>query len=359
MFLPPPASATPTLAPAQASLPVDPALAARIAREIDLKTKPPGALGRVEALAAQVAALQQTVAPRLERCVLTIFAADHGIAAEGVSAFPPEVTRQMVANFLAGGAAASVFARTLGVELQVVDAGVAGEVPDLPGLIRRPVAPGTANSAAGPAMTAAQLDRALTEGARIARDTPADALAFGEMGIANTSAASLVAHKLTGLPLERLVGRGTGLDPAGLAHKLAVLTRAAARTPDRLAPEAALAEYGGFEIAMMAGAMAAAAAARRLVLVDGFIATAAAAAVLARAPGLRPALVFCHRSAEAGHGALLDHLGAEPVLDLSMRLGEGTGALLAWPILRASARMLTDMASFAEAGVSDRTQDRA
>jgi nicotinate-nucleotide--dimethylbenzimidazole phosphoribosyltransferase len=327
-------------------------LAARIRATIDGKTKPPGSLGRIEALAAQIAALQGTVAPRLETCTLTIFAADHGIAAEGVSAYPAEVTRQMVANFLAGGAAASVFARTLEVALQVVDAGVAGPLPDLPGLIRRPLGAGTANAARGPAMTADQAARAWAEGAAISRATPGAALAFGEMGIGNTSAASLLAHKLTGLPLDRLVGRGTGLDDAGLARKRAVLARAAARTADRLDPDTAAAEYGGFEIVMMAGAMAAAAADRRLVLVDGFIATAAATLALARDPGIRPALVFAHCSAEAGHRALLAHLGAEPVLDLQMRLGEGTGALLAWPILRAAARMMTDMASFESAGVS-------
>lgn len=334
--------------------PPDPGLTARIRHAIDTKTKPLGALGRIEALAAQIAALQGTVAPRLATCTLTIFAADHGIAAEGVSAFPAEVTRQMVGNFLAGGAAASVFARTLDVGLQVVDAGVAGAVPDLPGLIRRPLGAGTANSAQGPAMSPEQYAQGLATGAEIARATPGEALAFGEMGIANTSAASLLAHKLTGLPLDQLTGRGTGLDDQGLQHKRAVLARAAARTPARLDPDTAAQEYGGFEIVMMAGAMAAAAADRRLVLVDGFIATAAAALVVARAPDLAPALVFCHRSAEAGHRALLAQLGAEPILDLDMRLGEGTGALLAWPILRAAARMLTDMASFAEAGVSER-----
>jgi nicotinate-nucleotide--dimethylbenzimidazole phosphoribosyltransferase len=326
----------------------------RIRRAIDFKTKPLGALGRIEALAEQVALLQRTTRPRLTACTLTIFAADHGIAAEGVSAYPQEVTRQMVANFLAGGAAASVFARVNGVALQVVDAGVAGEALDLPGLIRRPVGPGTANAATGPAMTPAQVAQALAAGAEIARAAPGEALAFGEMGIANTSAASLIAHKLTGLSLDTLTGRGTGLDDAGLAHKRAVLARAAARTPDRLDPDTAAAEYGGFEIVMMAGAMAAAAADRKLVLVDGFIATAAATLALARDPAIRPALVFCHRSAEAGHRALLSHLLADPVLDLDMRLGEGTGAILAWPILRAAAHMLTDMASFDEAGVSNR-----
>lgn len=329
-------------------------LARRIRDTIDSKTKPRGSLGRIEALAAQIAALQGTTAPLLTACTLVICAADHGIAAEGVSAFPQEVTRQMVGNFLAGGAAASVFAATLGVGLQVADLGVAGPPLDHPGLIRRRVGAGTANSAVGPAMTPDQAAQALAHGAELARGAPGEALALGEMGIANTSAASLLAHKLTGLDLDALIGRGTGLDDAGLAHKRAVLHRAATRTPDRLDPDRAAAEYGGFEILAMAGAMAAAAADRRLVLVDGFIATAAATLALARDPAIRPALVFCHRSAEAGHRALLAHLGADPLLDLDMRLGEGTGAILAWPILRAAAHMLTDMASFADAGVSNR-----
>jgi nicotinate-nucleotide--dimethylbenzimidazole phosphoribosyltransferase len=214
------------------------------------------------------------------------------------------------------------------------------------------IGPGTANSAEGPAMTPAQLERALAEGATLGRAGEAEVMAFGEMGIANTSSAALVAAKLFGLPVAEIAGRGTGLDDPGLARKRAVLTRAAARTPERLPPDAALAEYGGFEIAMMSAAMEAAATAQRLVLVDGFIATAAAACALARDPGLRGAFVFCHRSQEQGHGRVLDALGAEPLLDLGMRLGEGTGALLALPLVRAAAAMLRDMASFESAGVS-------
>lgn len=328
-------------------------LAQRLRAAIDAKTKPRGSLGRIEALALQIGLIQRRLAPQAETCTLTIFAADHGIAEAGVSAFPQVVTRQMVANFLAGGAAAAVFARANGVGLQVVDAGVAGPPLALPGLIDRRIGPGTANFLHGPAMSAGQVDKALAEGAALARATSGAALAFGEMGIANTAAASALAHKLTGLRLDDLVGRGTGLDDAGLAHKRAILARACARTADRLPPERAAAEYGGFEIVMMAGAMAAGADDGRIVLVDGFIATAAATLALALAPACRPAMVFAHRSAEAGHRRLLAHLGAEPVLDLDMRLGEGTGALLAWPIVRAAARMLTEMASFDEAGVSD------
>ncbi len=202
-------------------------------------------------------------------------------------------------------------------------------------------------------MTDAQVSRALVAGATIARNCPGDALAFGEMGIGNTASAAVLAHKLTGLPLERLVGRGTGLDDAGLKRKLAVLERACARTPGQLTADRAMAEYGGFEIVMMAGAMCEAAKTRRLVLVDGFIATAAAMLALALTTEIREALVFAHRSAEAGHGVLLDWLKARPLLELEMRLGEGTGALLAWPLVQAAAQIMTDMASFAEAGVSD------
>lgn len=326
--------------------------AALVQAAIDGKTKPVGALGRIEALAAQIAGVQGSLAPRMDGCTLVIFAADHGIAAEGVSVYPQAVTREMLGNFLAGGAAANVFAATLGVKLCVVDAGVTGVPLAHPGLTDRRMGPGTANARHGPAMSAETCAAALAAGAGVARDAPGEALALGEMGIANTAAAALLTHRLTALPLEVLVGRGTGLDDAGLSRKRAVLAAAAARVPGHLAPATALAEFGGFEIAMMAGAMIAAAGEGRVVLVDGFIATASAMVALALEPGIRPALVFCHRSAEAGHGALLDWLGARPLLDLEMRLGEGTGALLAWPLLRAAAAMLRDMASFESAGVS-------
>mgnify|MGYP005621237667 CR=1 FL=1 len=326
-------------------------LAAELQRRIDLKTKPPGSLGRIEALARRIGLVQGSLTPRMERCQLTIFAADHGIAAEGVSLFPQEVTRQMVLNFLAGGAAANVFARSVGADLRVVDAGVAGEPFGVAGLIERRIGAGTANFLTGPAMSAGQCAAALEAGRALGADGEWDAVAYGEMGIANTATAAALGHKLTGVGLDVLTGRGTGLDDPGLAQKRAVLERAAARTGE-LAPQEALAEYGGFEIAMMAGAMIGAAEAGRVVIVDGFIATSAALAAVRLAPGTRDAMVFAHRSEEQGHGALLDALGAEPLLSLGMRLGEGTGALLAWPLLKAAAAMLTEMASFAEAGVT-------
>ena len=341
-----------TIPPEISVPPVSRELDEQIRHAIDTKTKPLGALGAIEALAARIARIQGTLTPSLRLCRLVLFAADHGVAAEGVSAYPQEVTRQMVLNFLAGGAAANVFARQVGVDLSVVDAGIAGEPLDVPGLVPRRIAAGTANFVVEPAMSPEQCEAALRNGLLLGEDISADAAAFGEMGIANTSSASMIAHKLTGADLDSLVGPGTGLDAPGLARKTAVLARAAARTAPRLYPGDALREYGGFEIVMMAGAMIGAARTGSVVLVDGFIASVAALAAAGLAPGLSDYLVFAHRSAEPGHRAVLDALGARPLLELDMRLGEGTGALLAWPLLRCAAATLSEMASFESAGVS-------
>jgi nicotinate-nucleotide--dimethylbenzimidazole phosphoribosyltransferase len=320
-------------------------------RKIDMKTKPLGALGRIEDLAVQIAMVQGSLSPRMDNCQLTIFAADHGIAAAGVSAFPQEVTRQMVLNFLGKGAAANVFAASTGAALRVVDAGVAGEPFNDPNLIDRRIAPATLNFLNGPAMTLDQADEALEKGRVLGADGDWDAVAFGEMGIANTSSAAMLAHKITKVGLDVLTGRGTGLDDPGLSAKEEILTQAAARTGP-LDAKTALLEYGGFEIAMMTGAMLGAADARRVILVDGFIATAAALVATRLNPGVRQSMVFAHKSQEQGHAAMLSALDAAPLLDLQLRLGEGTGALLAWPLVQAAARMLTDMASFEDAGIS-------
>lgn len=325
---------------------------AALAAKIDTKTKPLGALGRIETLAAQVARLQGTLTPRMATCQLTIFAADHGIARSGVSAFPPEVTRQMVLNFASGGAAANVFSAANDVTLRVVNAGVLGGPFDMEGVLDLAIAEGTANSLKQPAMTAADRDRALQQGRALGRDGDADAVAFGEMGIGNTSAATLIAHFLTGTEVETLTGRGTGLDDAGLAEKRNTLAAAAARRDGITDPAEVLGEYGGFEIVMIAGAMLGAAEARRIVLVDGFIASAAALVAVRMVPAARDAMVFAHRSAEPGHKAILDALDADPLLDLGLRLGEGTGAVLAWPLVKSAVAMLNDMASFESAGVS-------
>ena len=341
-----------TLPPVVEVPPVSRELDDAIRHAIDSKTKPLGALGVIEVLAAQLARIQGTLTPSMRLCRLVLFAADHGVALEGVSAYPQEVTRQMVANFLAGGGAANVFARQIGVDLSVVDAGIAGEPMDASGLVPRRVGAGTRNCASEPAMSAEECEAALREGLVLGEDISADAAAFGEMGIANTSSASLLTHKLTGADLEALIGRGTGLDDCGLEHKAGVLARAAARTAPRLGPGDALREYGGFEIVMMAGAMIGAARTGAVVLVDGFIASVAALAAVGLAPALSDYLVFAHRSVEPGHQAVLDALAVHPLLDLGMRLGEGTGALLAWPLLQCAAAMLSDMASFESAGVS-------
>ncbi|WP_233355986.1 nicotinate-nucleotide--dimethylbenzimidazole phosphoribosyltransferase [Henriciella aquimarina] len=319
---------------------------------IDSKTKPVGSLGDMEALAARIARIQGSLVPVAETCRLTIFAGDHGMARAGVSAYPQDVTRQMVLNFLEGGAAATVFARTLGIDVQVADCGVAGDAIKHPDLLSYRVAAGTANAIDGPAMSAAERDRAFETGRALGAEGDHHAACFGEMGIGNTSSASLVAAKILGEPVTGLVGRGTGLEGDALDRKRALLVQAAGRTPDTLDAQTALMEYAGFEIVTMAGAMTGASEAGKMVLVDGFIATVAALCAREIAPGCEAAFIFAHRSAEAGHGRILDALEAKPLLDLDMRLGEGTGALLAWPLVQAAAAMLRDMASFDSAGVS-------
>ena len=329
-----------------------PDLAARVQHALDHKTKPLGALGRLEALALQLALIQGTEQPVLRQPQLVVYAADHGLSRRGVSAYPREVTPQMVGNMLAGGAAVSVLARQQGLTLHVADCGVDAALA--PGAIDLRIAPGTADASAGPAMSIEQAERALGQGMALVERLPGNALLLGEMGIGNTSSASLVMQRLTGLPLADCVGRGTGVDDAGLVHKLAVLNEAlvvnaAAQTPLQVA-----AAVGGFEIVTMAGSVIAAAADRRVVLVDGFITTAAVALAEALRPGVRAACVFAHRSAEGPHARWLQLLGVKPLLDLDLRLGEGSGAAMAWPLLTAACALLAEMASFESAGVSNR-----
>jgi nicotinate-nucleotide--dimethylbenzimidazole phosphoribosyltransferase len=320
---------------------------------IDTKTKPLGALGAIESVGAQISRIQASLTPVMQHCTLLLFAADHGVAQAGVSAFPAEVTRQMVLNFLQGGAAANVFAQTNDIDLIVVDTGVAGEpiVDEL--LTSRRIADGTNNFIEMPAMTRSQLEQALANGVELGMQTSGDALAFGEMGIGNTSSAALLAHKLTGEPLVQIIGRGTGLNDSGLQNKHRLLQLASQRTTDKLSAEQALEEYGGFEIATMVGAMLGCAASGRLIIVDGYIATAAALVAVQLQPHVRDYCIFAHESAEQGHRVMLDALHASGLLDLKLRLGEGTGALLAWPLIRCAAAMMTDMASFAAAEVND------
>ncbi|TGD80529.1 nicotinate-nucleotide--dimethylbenzimidazole phosphoribosyltransferase [Hymenobacter wooponensis] len=335
--------------------PLNQSLAAAIQYKIDTKTKPLGALGQLEQLARQVALVQQTLTPKLQQPHMLVFAADHGIAAEGVSKYPQEVTYQMVLNFLSGGAAINVFCRQQGMALRIIDAGVKGSFADFPAVTDQKIAEGTRSFLREPAMTAAQCEQALEAGAQLAREVAAtgcNVLGFGEMGIGNTSAATLLMHRLTGLPLADCLGRGTGLDDDQLAHKAAVLTAAAATHAAVSAPLEVLATFGGFEIAQMTGAMLAAAEAGMLLLIDGFIATAALLVTTKLYPAVLEYCVFGHQSEETGHRLLLGHLNARPLLSLGLRLGEGTGCALAYPLLQAAVSFLNEMASFESAGVS-------
>lgn len=337
----------------------DPQRRARVQAAIDAKTKPLGALGRLERLALQLALVLQSDTPRLLQPQLVVFAADHGIAAQRVSAYPAEVTRQMVLNFLAGGAAVSVLARQHALALTVADCGVAAEFDPHPLLARLKVAGaerGSADSSQGPAMSAAQCATAIAQGRRLMAGLPGNALLLGEMGIANSSAAALLMARLTGEPLSVCTGRGTGLDDAGLAHKREVLQRALSANAGAVEPLAVLAALGGLEIATMVGAIQQAAADGRVIVVDGFITTAAAAVAAALQPELLAHCVFSHRSQELGHARWLQQLGVQPLLDLDLRLGEGSGAALGWPLLESACRVLAEMASFESAGVSGRAE---
>lgn len=324
--------------------PVDREQAARLRALIDGQARPVGALGRIEDLAVRLALIQ----PRpLDRALLLVFAGDHGLTAEGVSAYPSSVTAAMVETLLAGRASANALARAVGAELRVVDAGVDADLAPHPALLSAKVRRGTRNAAIEPALTGGEAARAVESGARIARHAVAegfDVLALGEMGIGNSASAALLMHRLAPAPLTDCVGRGAGHDAEGLARKRAALERAAARAA-ATEPMAVLAQFGGLEIAMMAGAVIGAAAARVPVLVDGFIASAAALAAIRLTPAVQDYCVFCHRSAEHGHQQMLAALEVEPLLDLGLRLGEGTGALLALPLVRAASRLLSEVAT--------------
>jgi nicotinate-nucleotide--dimethylbenzimidazole phosphoribosyltransferase len=333
----------------------DAALASRLQQRVDRLTKPVGSLGRIEALAVQIGLVQRSERPRLAAPQMLVFAADHGLAAQGVSAYPSDVTWQMVENFLAGGAAVSVLAEQHSLALHVVDAGVRHRFEPRPRLIVRKIGDGTADSSLGAAMTGEQCERAIEAGGEIVAALPGNVVLIGEMGIGNTSAAALLLARLVGRDIAECAGRGTGLDDAGMRRKLEVLRRVLARHASANSPLDALAALGGFEIAMMVGAMLQAAALRRLIVVDGFITGAAVLVAATLAPAVLGYCVFAHRSNEAGHALLLEHLNATPLLDLGLRLGEGSGAALAWPLIDSAWRLLDRMASFDSAGVSQRS----
>ena len=330
----------------------DPALATALQAKIDGKTKPLGALGQLETLMLQLGMILGSETPVLHQPQLMVFAGDHGLAAHGVSAYPSDVTWQMVENFLAGGAAVNVLARQHGLTLTVVDAGVAHDFAPRAGLVIAKIAHGTADSLTQPAMTEAQCAQALGTGMQLLKERPGNALLLGEMGIGNTSAAALLLARLAALPIERCTGRGTGLGDAALARKTALLGAVLARHAGAVTPLQALAAFGGFEIAMMTGAVLQAALERRVVVVDGFIASSAVLVAAQLQPAVLERCVFAHQSEESGHRLMLTALQAEPLLNLRLRLGEGSGAALAWPLLLSACSLLAEMSSFASAGVS-------
>ncbi|KZT14665.1 nicotinate-nucleotide--dimethylbenzimidazole phosphoribosyltransferase [Acidovorax sp. GW101-3H11] len=339
----------------------DAPLTARLQHLLDNKTKPLGSLGRLEALALRIGQVLGTEAPALLLPQMLVCAGDHGLAAKGVSAFPSDVTWQMVENFLAGGAAVSVLARQHGLQLTVVDCGVARPIaqretaPGAPRLLVHKVAPGTADASVGPAMTAEQCAQAIANGMEVVRGLPGNALLLGEMGIGNTSVASLLLARLAGLPLAEVTGAGTGLDAAGIERKRAVLQQALDANADAATPLAALAALGGYEVATLVGAVLQAAAERRVIVVDGFITSAAVLVASRLQPAVLQRCVFAHRSGERGHTLMLAQMQAEPLLDLGLRLGEGSGAALAWPLLQSACAVLAEMASFESAGVATQT----
>jgi nicotinate-nucleotide--dimethylbenzimidazole phosphoribosyltransferase len=327
------------------------------ARQAQL-TKPAGSLGRLEELSVQIAGITGQARPRLSQPAVIVMAGDHGVARQGVSAYPADVTPQMVQNFLAGGAAINVLARHVGARVIVVDMGVASALPWHPDLLDRKIAAGTRDFTAEPAMTPEQARQAVEVGVGIAADAiaaGADLLATGDMGIGNTTASSAIVAATTREPPAQVVGRGTGVDDAGLARKVAVIERGLAlHRPDPADGLDVLAKVGGFEIGGLAGVMIGAAARRVPVVIDGFISGAAALIGCALAPAVRPYLIAGHRSVERGHAAVFAHLDLVPLLDLGMRLGEGTGAVLAQSLCIAACKTLDEMATFGEAGVSEK-----
>ncbi|TRX55529.1 nicotinate-nucleotide--dimethylbenzimidazole phosphoribosyltransferase [Fulvivirga sp. M361] len=339
-------------------LPPDLGLEQALQNKIDQKTKPLGALGNLEALALKIGLIQQTLTPELKAPHLLVFAADHGVALDGVSAFPQEVTYQMVMNFLGGGAAINVFCRQNGLGLTIVDAGVKGDFEGHNKPADFKIAHGTQNFVETAAMTAEQCSTALEHGREIVKDLfekGSNVIGFGEMGIGNTSSASLLMSVFCDLPLTECVGRGTGLTDTQLQHKQERLTRALEfHQLDRSDPLKVMEAFGGFEIVMMAGSMLAAAERKMIVLVDGFIASAALLAAYQLNKNILQYAVFCHESAEQGHQKILKYLGGKALLKLDLRLGEGTGCALAYPLLQSAVQFLNDMASFESAGVSEK-----
>lgn len=325
--------------------------------KIDFKTKPLGALGKLESLASQVGTIQQSLAPTLNNPTVVVFAGDHGLVHEGITPYPQEVTYQMVMNFLNGGAGINVFAKQNGLEVKIVDAGVNHDFGQTANLLDYKVNNGTRNCMRETAMTLTELEESIEKGAAIVNDlykAGCNCIAFGEMGIGNTSSASVLMHYFTGIDLATCTGRGTGLDDAGLNKKINILKAVAAHHGNLRDWEKIMIAFSGYEIAMMAGAMMQAAENKMLILLDGFIATTAYLAAFKLHPEIKNYVIACHQSDEKGHQMLLEYLNLSPLLNLRMRLGEGTGAAVAFPLVKAAVNFLNEMASFESAGVSNK-----
>jgi nicotinate-nucleotide--dimethylbenzimidazole phosphoribosyltransferase len=333
-------------------------LAPKIRHKIDQKTKPQGALGALESLALQIALIQNTLSPKLNQPTMLVFAGDHGITQEAVSPYPQAVTAQMVLNFLNGGAAINVFANLHGMHLQVIDSGVNHDFTEHSHLVNAKIGKGTRNFLREPAMSLDECEQAMARGAGLVAahvKAGTNVFGFGEMGIGNTSSASCLMSVLCDIPIAQCVGRGTGLDDVGLQRKTEILRQALNHhRVDASQPMHMLATFGGFEIAMMAGAMLAAAQHSTLLLIDGFIATSALLVAAKLEPNILDYCVFSHCSDESGHRLMLDHFQAQPLLNLGLRLGEGTGAVLAYSLVQSAVAFLNEMASFESAGVSEK-----
>jgi len=324
-------------------------------KKIDTKTKPEGSLGKLEKLAFQLGRIQNTLSPSLNNPTILVFAGDHGIVEEGVSPYPQEVTMQMVNNFLSGGAAINVFCRQHHINLHVVDAGIKGDFDKKSNLVSSKIGNGTKNFAKYPAMTAEQCELAILKGSELSRTLPAkdcNVIGFGEMGIGNTSSASALMQKYTGLPIEMCVGKGTGLGELGVIRKREIIEKALIKHKGISDSLSILATFGGFEIVMMVGAMLESAVLDRILLIDGFIATSALLAASKIYPKVSEYAVFSHRSDELGHNEMLKYLQADPIVSLRMCLGEGTGSAVVFPMLQSAVAFLDEMASFESAHIS-------
>ena len=340
--------------------PISLEITSHLKSKIDLKTKPLGALGRLEEIALKIGTIENTLTPKLNAPTIIVFAGDHGISSEGVSPYPQEVTYQMVLNFLNGGAAICVFSKQNGINLKIVDAGVNHDFLIPSSLINAKIAKGTKNFLKTPAMTKEQCENALLKGASIVKkviEEGSNIIGFGEMGIGNTSSASIIMSRLCSIPIEKCVGRGAGLDDSSLKKKMGILKQAIQKNSHHFRennPISILTTFGGFEISMICGGMLQAAELGVIILIDGFIATSALLVASKLYPTILDYCIFCHESDESGHGMMLKYLKAEPLLHLKMRLGEGTGAAIAYPLIKSAVSFLNEMASFDEANVSEK-----